>query len=92
MRRHLLYLSVILTLIGFGCQSSSSQNLAKQSERTLNINIVDEPQPWDPRRARDRSWQTSSRMLCDGLGRRNQNKKRELALAESVDISSDLKT
>ena len=90
MRGHLVYLSVILSLLAFGCQSPSSK-IVKQSERTVKINIVDEPQTLDPRRARDLKCQTISRMLFEGLVRMDQNEKTELALAESVDISSDLK-
>lgn len=92
MRCHLIYLGLILSLLCFGCQSSSSQNFVKLSQRALKINIGDEPQTLDPRRARDLTCQTISRMLFEGLVRMDQNEKIELALAESVEISSDLKT
>lgn len=91
MDRCLIYLCMILSLIGFGCQSSSSKNLAK-SQRTIKINIGSEPQTLDPRRARDLNCQTISRMLFEGLVRMDQNEKIELALAEGVTISPDHKT
>lgn len=85
------FAGIILTFIGFGCQSASSKNNAKSSSHTVTINIVDEPQVLDPRKARDLKCQTIVRMLFEGLTRVNPLEKPELALADSVEISSDLK-
>lgn len=92
MRCYILFLCLILTTIGFGCQSSSSQSAAKLTQRALKINITHEPQTLDPRKARDLKCQTIARMLFEGLVRMGREEKIELALAQSVDVSSDLKT
>ncbi len=85
-----LYL-IIFALTGFGCQpSSKSQNVKSLS--TVKINIGDEPQTLDPRKARDLQSQTIARMLFEGLARVNPQEKAELALAKRVEVSSDLKT
>ncbi len=62
------------------------------ASRPVKINIGDEPQTLDPRKARDLKCQTISRMLFEGLSRVNRDEKAELAIADSVEISSDLKT
>lgn len=78
----------ILTLIACGCQSSPQKN---QTAHTLKINIGDEPQNLDPRKASDSKSQIIVRMLCEGLVRLNPAEKIELALAERVEISDDQK-
>jgi oligopeptide transport system substrate-binding protein len=98
----LAYLTtLILAVTVFGCQSSSQKNLSQLNARavktelnprTVKINIGDEPQTLDPRKARDLNCQTIARMLFEGLTRVNVLEKAELALAESVTISADLKT
>jgi oligopeptide transport system substrate-binding protein len=86
-----LIMSLILLAVGLGCQSP--QNSKKDSiSQTLRINIQDEPQTLDPRKARSLSGQTLVRMLFEGLTRVDKEEKAELALAASVAISSDLKT
>ncbi len=90
MRR--LIIGLILSVIGFGCQSSSSQSATKHSVRSAKVNIGAEPQTLDPRKARDLNAQAIVRMLFEGLVRIDQNEKPELAAAESVEISEDLKT
>lgn len=83
---------LILTIIGFGCQSSSQKNLAHAPEQVVRVNIRDEPQTLDPRKARHLNSQVIVHMLFDGLTRANKEGKEELALTDHVDISSDLKT
>ncbi len=88
----MIYLSLILTAIGFGCQSPSSEGATKMPGNTIKINIVGEPQTLDPRKVRDLKCQTIARMLFEGLVRMNRDENIELALAQSVDVSTDLKT
>jgi oligopeptide transport system substrate-binding protein len=85
-RAFIFLIAAIVTLLGIGCQSPSSS-----SANSLKINIGGDPQSLDPRKARDLKSQTLSRMLFEGLVRIDQNEKAALALAQSVDISSDLK-
>lgn len=93
MRLHSSYLIwLILTAFSFGCQSSSKKNHEVFFAQKLKINIGDEPQTLDPRKARDLKSQSIARMLFDGLTRINPEEKAELALAEKCDISTDLKT
>lgn len=82
---------LLITLITLfcGCQSSSPSGDKKTGVR---INIVDEPQSLDPRRARDLSSLTITRMLFEGLTRLGKDEKAEPALAEKIDVSNDLKT
>ncbi len=86
------FITLILAVIGFACQSSSEKKFSSSVCKVVKINIGDEPQTLDPRKARDLSSQTISRMLFEGLTRINPEEKAELALAESVHISPDLKT
>ncbi len=85
-------LFTIVAAISFGCQSSSQKNHAEHASLGIKINLGIEPQTLDPRKARDLKCQTVVRMLFDGLTRVNPSEKTELALAESVTISADLKT
>ena len=77
--------------MGIGCQSPSSSSVSSTSASNLKINIGGDPQTLDPRKARDLKSLTLSRMLFEGLVRMDQNERAELALAKSVDLSSDLK-
>jgi oligopeptide transport system substrate-binding protein len=90
------YLSLIISLIflavGQGCQASPQKNKKNSDSQTLRINIQDEPQTLDPRKARGLGGQTLIRILFEGLTRVNKEEKAVLALASSVSISSDLKT
>lgn len=87
--RHILHLALatMLVVIGFGCQSSS-----KILSQVVRLNIKDEPQSLDPRKARQLNSQSILHMLFDGLMREGKEGKLELAVAERVDISADLKT
>ncbi len=91
MRRTLIY-AIILAAFGFGCQSSSKKSQLEQPSQVIRISIGDEPQTLDPRKARDLNCATILRMLFEGLTRVNSQEKAELALADSVEISTDLKT
>jgi oligopeptide transport system substrate-binding protein len=71
---------------------SSCQPTPRKDRQSLRINIGEEPQTLDPRKARDIKDQTLMRMLFEGLTRVNKEEKIELALAESYQISQDLKT
>ncbi|MEN9343672.1 MAG: oligopeptide-binding protein oppA [Chlamydiota bacterium] len=76
----------------FLCFLCSCQPSTPSSNSTVRINIKDEPQTLDPRKARRLNDQTVVHMLFDGLLRVGKNKKAELAVAKSVEISEDLKT
>lgn len=82
---------LMLAIMEFGCQSSSSK--ADVSSKThVRMNIAGEPQTLDPRKARDLKCQTIARMLFEGLARVGKDEKTQLALAQDVSISPDLKT
>lgn len=81
----------LLLLLGWGCQSQP-KNGGESSPKWVKINILDEPQTLDPRKVRSLQAMTIVRMLFEGLTRINLQDKAELALADSVHISSDLKT
>ncbi len=89
----ILVLNLALLIVGIGCQSSSSQqkNKNEAASQTLRINIGEEPQVLDPRKARSLGGQTVMRMLFEGLVRVDKEQKPELALASRVDISPDFK-
>ncbi len=80
---------VLFSLLG--CGSPKSHERIEKSQ-TIRLNISDDPQSLDPRTARDLSSFTVARMLFEGLTRISKEEKAELALAESVAISSDQKT
>ncbi|MBS0653781.1 MAG: peptide ABC transporter substrate-binding protein, partial [Verrucomicrobia bacterium] len=98
MLNHLLKFCVALLSIALwcpSCQSPSSNSKAlstKKSESSIRMNIKDEPQTLDPRKARDLNSITLMKMLFEGLTRLDCNEKVDLALAEKVDVSPDLKT
>jgi oligopeptide transport system substrate-binding protein len=81
---------LIVSIFGIGCQSSSKVSNSV-SQPTVKINIGDEPQTLDPRKARDLQGQTLVRMLFEGLTRVGPSEKAELALADRVEVSADLK-
>ncbi len=71
--------------------SCSSPKEPKHSQTIVKLNICDEPNTLDPRKARDLNSMSVARMLFDGLTRIGKQEKAELALASSVTISSDVK-
>jgi oligopeptide transport system substrate-binding protein len=76
---------VVLSVVS--CQSGSAPASSRQA--TLKVNIQDEPQSLDPRKVRQLAGLAIVRELFDGLMRVSKEGKPELAVAESVDVSSD---
>lgn len=62
-----------------------------QNQKILKLSFIDLPQSLDPRLAGDEMSSTIVKMLFEGLTRLGRNGKLDLAAAESVDISEDLK-
>ncbi len=81
-----LLVATLLILLFSGCQTSNS---SAHKERALRINIGEDPQTLDPRKARDLTSVTLTRMFFEGLTRISKEGDVELALAEQVDISDD---
>lgn len=63
-----------------------------KNEQTLRLSFTDLPRSFDPRIGGDQTSCTLFKMLFEGLTRTNKNGKPELALAETITVSSDLKT
>ncbi len=97
MFNQLLKCCVALLAIALWCPScqspsSTSKDLSiKRAENSIRMNIKDEPQTLDPRKARDLNSITLMKMLFEGLTRLDCNEKIDAALAEKVEISPDLK-
>jgi oligopeptide transport system substrate-binding protein len=62
-----------------------------QNQQILKLSFGDLPQSLDPRLAGDELSSTVAKMLFEGLTRMGKNGDLDLAVAESVDISEDLK-
>ena len=62
-----------------------------KNEQTLRLSFTDLPRTFDPRLGGDQTSCTLLKMLFEGLTRVNKNGKPELALADSISVSSDLK-
>ena len=62
-----------------------------KNEQTLRLSFTDLPRTFDPRLGGDQTSCTLLKMLFEGLTRINKNGKPELALAESIAVSNDLK-
>ncbi len=77
------FLLLCLFLLG-GCHHSD-RNL----RNTLKINIGSDPTTLDPRKARDLTAVTITRMLYEGLARVSKLGEVELALAQDVEVSED---
>jgi len=93
----LLRLTFTLSLLALsltGCKKggSSSSHHVKPAHQEITINITAEPQTLDPRKIRSLNDANVVRMFLDGLTRTGIDGKADLAIAEKVDISSDLKT
>lgn len=84
------YLLICCGLLFSGCSSSSK--IDQKKTQALRLNILSDPTTLDPRKARDHTAMTLMRMLFEGLTRVNAEDKAELATAEKVHISDDLKT
>lgn len=91
MKRSLSVLAIVLSLLS-ACSQAPEPTKENRPTVTLRINIGDDPQALDPRKARTLTSSTLCRMLFEGLTRLNDHDEPELALAESVDISEDRTT
>jgi oligopeptide transport system substrate-binding protein len=69
--------------------SSCRSTTTSSPKQALRINIQDEPQSLDPRKARDLNAITLMHMLFEGLERVGKDGKTEPALADGVDVSED---
>lgn len=74
---------IVILLLLAACGSSTSQ--------TLKVNVRDEPHSLDPRKARGLESQTVTKMFFDGLIRIDPRERPELAIANEVLVSDDLK-
>jgi len=83
---------VSLFCLLYSCSSSNlpSSEIGKNS--SLRINLVDDPSTLDPRKSRSLSDRTIMNMLYEGLTRINREEKVEPALAQVIEVSSDLTT
>ena len=75
-----------------GCSSDHSNSTASTSPDILRINIGQDPSTLDPRKARSLCDRTIMNMLFEGLTRINREEKAEPALAQVIEVSSDLMT
>lgn len=81
------YLLLFLLIFTVSCSATS-----KSPKKMLKINIKDEPQSLDPRKARDLNAVTLMHMLFEGLSRIGKDGSAELALAQEMVVSEDEKT
>ena len=70
----------------------SCQKIEKESKQHLRINIVDEIESIDPRKAKDVNCITVMKMIYEGLTRTTKDNHVELALAKEVKVSEDFMT
>ena len=82
------FLCAFFIVLLTGCFSQPKEKKAPQVQ-ALRINIGDDPQILDPRRARSLNDITLLRHLFEGLTRKNPQGKIDLALAKSVQISEE---
>ncbi len=87
-------LILLCSFLTSGCQKSLEKEtkLPIQKQAVIRFNIKDDPATLDPRKARDTVSITLMKMFFEGLTRINAQEEAELALAEKVEISDDLKT
>jgi oligopeptide transport system substrate-binding protein len=92
MRFFMLLLGAACFLLS-GCQPKPKGSEArKKSESVLKINIQFDPQTLDPRKSRGLNDRILINMLFEGLMRTNRDGQADFALAETMELSSDLKT
>ena len=82
-----IFLTCIVVLLT-GCFSFSKEKKEAQ-QQVLRINIGDDPQSLDPRRARALKDITLLRHLFEGLTRKNPQGKVEFALAKDIQVSEE---
>ena len=88
-------LLVACPIFFIACKSGNNNQKKgfSSNDQSISINIGSEPQTLDPRKARKLSDLNLIKMLMDGLTRiDNSNEGTSLALAESIEVSKDLKT
>ncbi len=81
------FMFLFLLSLVFGCSSATSP----QKKNVARINLHEEPNSLDPRKARSLNSLNVVRALFEGLTRIGPNEKAELALAERVRFSDDFK-
>lgn len=78
------FLLFVLVFTTFSCYKAE-----RKPGQLLRINIQDEPQSLDPRKARDLSAVTIMHMLFEGLARTGKSGCPELALAKEMQVTDD---
>ena len=86
MRQSLNFLGWVLTL---SLLCSCSKDHQPEEQNQIAVAIAEDPSTLDPRLARSLASATYLKMLYEGLTRSNAKGEPELALASSIDISSD---
>jgi len=91
------FISLSITFALLACACSKDEDKSKHShssttERHLKIASINDPFSLDPRLVRDLSGASVMRMLYEGLMGNSSNGSIVPAIAESVEISEDLKT
>ncbi|MBI5345999.1 MAG: peptide ABC transporter substrate-binding protein [Chlamydiae bacterium] len=79
----------ILLLLGCIFMIACQSNIKSICKQELKINIVDQPQTLDPRKARDTCSITVMKMLFEGLTRIGLDGKAQNAIADDIAISDD---
>ena len=74
-----------------GCSSNDNlKNTHPSNKTSLRINIGEDPSTLDPRKSRSLCDRTIVNMLFEGLTRINKEEKAEPALAQVIEVSSDM--
>lgn len=93
MHRQKLFIALLIIVSMFslsGC--AKKENLQKTPKQIVKINIKDEPESIDPRLGKTLGALMLDRMLYEGATRIGKSGKPELACADKIDLSEDLKT
>ncbi len=85
----LIFLALLVAFAITSCQQSDNSHV--QGQRVIRINLATEPPCVDLKKIADSQSQFFALMCQDGLTRKTKDDQVELSLAESVDISQDLK-
>lgn len=85
---------VSLFCLLYSCSSSNGPTFSKDKTAlsSIRINLGADPSTLDPRKSRSLSDRTIMNMLYEGLTRINREEKVEPALAQVIEVSSDLTT
>lgn len=82
---------IICSFFCYSCQQSTTLTPPEAPKRELRLSISDDPATIDPRVARDLNSITAIRMLFEGLMRPSLDGSLQPGIAESVEVSEDLK-